>query len=180
MSANRACCFEYVTVGVLLRQPPSARTMTSSLPLLCLAGRHLGTVIRALAAAGWPPVFVFVFDDLWRYIAEHVWSCMTPVLGTTCVLEPSIYAWALSVGRKSGESFTLPHRDYPYSEAFDSRGRPAIVNVWVPITDATLDNGCMYVLPKEFDPLFHLPEHPLHLKCAIPGPRDDEVRVAAN
>lgn len=27
-------------------------------------------------------------------------------------------------------------------------GRPVIMNVWVPITDATLDNGCMYVLPK--------------------------------
>jgi ectoine hydroxylase-related dioxygenase (phytanoyl-CoA dioxygenase family) len=59
-----------------------------------------------------------------------------------------VYCWALSTGSKAGESFTLPHRDYPFSEAFDGKGRPAIMNVWVPITDATLDNGCMYVVPK--------------------------------
>ena len=31
-------------------------------------------------------------------------------------------------------------------------------SVWLPVTDATLDNGCMYVVPKEFDPEFELGE----------------------
>jgi ectoine hydroxylase-related dioxygenase (phytanoyl-CoA dioxygenase family) len=63
-------------------------------------------------------------------------------------LEPSVYAWALGRGQRSGESFNLPHRDYPHSEAFDAAMRPCIVNVWVPLNDATVDNGCMYALPK--------------------------------
>lgn len=135
---------------------------------------------RALAAAGWPPVFVFVFDALWAYIVHRVWPTVTPVLGASCVLEPSIYAWALGVGRKSGENFALPHRDYPHSEAFDQKGRATIINVWVPLCNATLDNGCMYVVPKEFDPLFDKPEDPSHLKAALPGPRDDEFRCRIN
>lgn len=137
----------------------------------------LVAAVRKLTEDGWPPIFVFVFDALWVYVAKYVQASMGAILGQSCLLEPSIYCWSLSSGCKAGESFTLPHRDYPYTEAFDSAGRPSIMNVWVPLTPATLDNGCMYVLPREFDPLFDQPDHPNHLKCALPGPGQGEVRA---
>ena len=55
--------------------------------------------------------------------------CACVVCAGGLSLEPSIYAWALGVGRKSGDNFALPHRDYPHSEAFDQKGRATIINV---------------------------------------------------
>lgn len=123
--------------------PPDETFQKTICPLLEAA-------INQLTSAGWPPVFVFVFDELWTYIAQYVQPAMGAVLGPACLLEPSIYCWALGCRSRAGASFNLPHRDYPHAEAFDARGRPAIMNVWVPLTPATLDNGCMYVLPKVF------------------------------
>jgi hypothetical protein len=58
--------------------------------------------------------------------------------------------------RGFGSSFGLPHRDYSaaesiYHEGEDANESPAILTVWIPLNDATLDNGCMYVVPREFD-----------------------------
>jgi hypothetical protein len=56
----------------------------------------------------------------------------------------------------------LPHRDYTYAETADAEGAPRLLSVWIPLNDITLDNGCMYVVPKEFDFNFdrdHVHEH---------------------
>jgi hypothetical protein len=67
--------------------------------------------------------------------------------------------------RGFGSSFGLPHRDFSASDSIvavdrvgkedieetDTNDDPAILTVWIPINDATLDNGCMYVVPREFD-----------------------------
>jgi hypothetical protein len=52
---------------------------------------------RALAVAGWPPVFVFVFDALWAYIIHRVWPTVVPALGPSCVYvpcAPGVQGWA--------------------------------------------------------------------------------------
>jgi hypothetical protein len=41
-----------------------------------------------------------------------------------------------------------------------------LVCAWLPLTDATLDSGCLYVVPRESDPLWDDHEHPDHLKPA--------------
>lgn len=38
----------------------------------------------------------------------------------------------------------------------------------MPLTESTLDNGCLVVVPKEFDELFHQPDHKSHMKSCIP------------
>jgi len=62
--------------------------------------------------------------------------------------------------RGFGSSFGLPHRDYSAADSLhcdgdgddgDHRHSPAVLNVWIPLNDATNDNGCMYVVPREFD-----------------------------
>ena len=76
------------------------------------------------------------------------------ILGENCVLRPSFFAWSLKPAHKPGnnndrigQSFGLPHRDYPASEAmFDDGKTPKLLNVWIPVNDATLENGCMYMV----------------------------------
>jgi len=74
--------------------------------------------------------------------------------------------------RGFGSSFGLPHRDYSAAESLHHEGEnekesPAILTVWIPLNDATLDNGCMYVVPREFDTDFaRTDNHHAHMNPA--------------
>jgi hypothetical protein len=131
----------------------------------------LASTMDRLDHAGWPPVFCFMQDAVWDLISTSLWDEMRLLLGDDCVLEPSFFAWSLKPATTSngqiGQSFGLPHRDYPASEAmFDDGKTPKLLNVWIPINDATLDNGCMYILPKEFDTQFARPDDYAHMRAA--------------
>ena len=83
-----------------------------------------------------------------------------------------------AVARVGGDAFATPHRDYSAKEAWSndawhrgatgSLGTPKLVCVWVPLTDATLDAGCLHVVPRWSDRLFDDPDHPDHLRPAHP------------
>lgn len=143
--------------------------------------QRMAAFVRQLKADGWPPIFGFLTAEFWSMI-DAVFPVVAPVLGDDCVLEPSVFIWSLDKPapastplshaplrkEKAGANFGLPHRDYPHNECFDDAGNPTLLNVWVPLCDATLDNGCMYVVPKEHDALFASPEDDGHLKAALP------------
>ena len=78
-----------------------------------------------------------------------------------------------------GSSFGLPHRDYSGTdsirvEAEDEAGsssgtkrdHPNLLSVWIPLNDATLENGCMYVVPREFDVGFAKTDDHAHMNPA--------------
>jgi ectoine hydroxylase-related dioxygenase (phytanoyl-CoA dioxygenase family) len=44
-----------------------------------------------------------------------------------------------------------------------SGAMPRLLSLWVPLTEVTCDNGCMFVVPREADELLHQPHHPRHL-----------------
>ena len=48
-----------------------------------------------LVRAGWPPVFVYMYDEVWRAI-DAIWDLMARFLGDDCVLEPSFFAWCVA------------------------------------------------------------------------------------
>lgn len=95
------------TLGVCDSRPsPLPTSPPPSLPLddLCVNGYAvcepnaafgsrvcpaLVSAIRSLTAAGWPPIFAFVFDELWQYVAQYVQPIMASVLGSSCVCVPS-------------------------------------------------------------------------------------------
>jgi len=127
--------------------------------------RRLLAAVGALARAGWPPVFVYVFDEAWE-VLMRLWDAAEAVLGGECLLEESLAAFQLRAkegeavvqnskdarGRRHvGTNFGIPHRDYTYADAHFADGSLKLLSVWVPLNDATLQNGCMYVVPKEFD-----------------------------
>lgn len=149
--------------------------------------------LRKLKAAGFAPAFIYIFDEAWIAIERQwrllgavlTSDCDGDGDVTTTVLEPSMGAHVLSrpvaphgaaedgvassctteLQRHTfiGGSFSKPHRDHSSNECFDDDGRPTLLSLWLPVTDVTTDNGCMFVIPRESDPLLHRPEHPRHL-----------------
>lgn len=99
----------------------------------------LAEKVKALVEAGWPAVFVFMLPEAWAFLEERVWPCAALVLGSDCVLEPTVYAWRAGdvVGGGGGcggtrasttahANFSLPHRDYSFSEShFSTPGEEA-------------------------------------------------------
>lgn len=118
--------------------------------------------MEALKRAGWPPVFVFMFDEVWR-VCEGLFDVIAPLIqDDELVLEASVYGWALDKptmtsgepGEKVGGNFGVPHRDNSYGSSHTADGLPSILGIWIPCVDVTTENGCMYVVPRERDPLF--------------------------
>ena len=56
----------------------------------------------------------------------------------------------------------MPHRDAGYSESHLPDGTPSILGIWIPVVDATPENGCMYVVPRERDPMWDAVEDRMH------------------
>lgn len=140
---------------------------------------RLSKGMKTLKRLGLAPTFIYVFDEAW-VVLERCWRILAQMLDATdVVLEPSFFAHALSqpsdpagVVKESidvvrhttlGGNFGLPHRDHSSSDCFTSDGRPCMLSVWCPLTHVSADNGCMHVLPQEFDELLHRPDHPHHL-----------------
>lgn len=137
-----------------------------------VAGRLHQASLR-LRAAGWPPAFVFMFDEAWclasiaQAAASHLLVPTDETASWAWRLEPSFAAFLLDRGHATengkdgkkknhglGNCFPLPHRDHCYSSCFDANGKPKLVSLWIPLNDVAVDTGCMYVVPKEFDPIF--------------------------
>lgn len=150
------------------------------------AMRRLKLMIDELRVRGFAPAWIYMFDEAWE-VLERCWRLLAEVLAPgeppdAIVLEPSFFAYALvrpaeaaaledaadarEVVRHTyvGGNFGLPHRDHSSADCFDdASGAPTMVSLWCPLTPVTADNGCMHVVPKEFDPLLAQPTHPLHL-----------------
>lgn len=153
------------------------------------AAERLHAAALRLREAGWPPAFVFMSDEAWRLIAQVQQACqrlLAPLAEGQWEwrLEPSFAAFLLDEGHKSGSgkrlgnSFPLPHRDHSYSACFDSDGNPKLVSVWVPLTDVDVDSGCMYVVPKEFDPAFDSDAAYHHMQLISEAQHDVDSELA--
>ena len=146
--------------------------------------------LRTLKRHGFAPAFIYVFDEAWM-VLEPCWrllgSVLSPDAPSDVVLEPAINAHVLSrpgdnqdggsipgdssqIQRHTtlGGAFPLPHRDHSSAECLSDasatgRSTPSLLSLWVPLTDVTTDNGCMFVVPSEADDLLHQPSHRKHL-----------------
>jgi len=99
--------------------------------------------VEAVRKAGWPPVFAFIYDPFWAvtrvpFVAEFLLAD----LGDEFNIIMS-RVWCYYVPPSRGAGGWTPHAD-AYSNPANR------LTVWIPLTDATLDNGCMYVVPKDF------------------------------
>ena len=99
---------------------------------------RLNGAIDAVVAAGWPPVFAWVYDECWALARlPDVSDLLASQIGSGFSQIPHI--WTHVVPATVGSSGWMPHFDGPTS------GRASI---WIALTDATLANGCMHVVSR--------------------------------
>ena len=106
--------------------------------------------IRVLSEAGIPPVFAFLFDEFWIAFRK-LDNLYRAVLGEDYVFLPDFWVW--NVDPSKGEAGWSPHRDRGRIALF-ADGSPKSVTTWIPLTEATPLNGCIYVVPVSEDPTY--------------------------
>ena len=52
---------------------------------------------RRLAQCGYPPVFIFAFDQAWE-VLDRLWEPMQATLGEGCAMDPSTFCWIARSG----------------------------------------------------------------------------------
>ena len=122
-----------------------------------------------------PPTFILLFDETWDLAYESYHTMLSRVCHTRNQFNYDILAWYIPRG-KGGFS---PHRDRQPKNAADtfhtlSNGKkhgnkddgnpddggddddnsppPMFATQWIALSDATPENSCLYVIPKQYDP----------------------------
>jgi Fe-S-cluster containining protein len=110
----------------------------------------MANTVRALCAADLSPVFAFLYDEFWIpfYRLNFV---ISGLLGGKYFMLPDFWIW--NVDPRKGESGWAPHRDKGHRSLF-ADGSPMSVTAWVPLSQATPLNSCMYVVPAMLDPTY--------------------------
>ena len=92
----------------------------------------------------WPAVFVYVYDEFWQVArSERINSLLETLHGPG--YRQNCHVWGHCVQAHAGASGWRLHIDNPRT--------PGRVTIWLALTDATLDNGCMYLVPKSRAPV---------------------------
>jgi hypothetical protein len=119
--------------------------------------RSLAAGVSALVEQGLPPLFVCMYDEFWQFL-QGLESPFAPVLGEGYRVKADFWVWHVGCGPK--HRGWRVHRDAVFIDKFGPEshvypdGRPRMCTLWVALTDATLANSCMYLLPKSRDAQF--------------------------
>ena len=97
------------------------------------------------------PVWCFVYDEFWL-LTVKIDAYIKSIHGQNYHRLPEIWAWHIDPSKK--ERGWKIHREGGHYSAFDD-GLPKTLTIWIPLTDATSENGCMCVVPIANDPNFY-------------------------
>ncbi len=118
---------------------------------------EIAEAISVITSIGDLPVFAYMYDEVWLLFAR-LKNMLSAVLGDDYRVQPAFWAWhiggrALNGQPSGGQAGTgwKPHRDQDCETLRPDR-TPKALSVWIPLTDATPTNGCMYILPADRDP----------------------------
>lgn len=106
--------------------------------------------VTMLSQRGIPLPFAFVFDELWLAF-QGLSTFLSTALGADYRALPDFWVWYVPPNENAAG--WGPHRDR-VQPTLDPDNSPHTLTVWLPFTDATPLNGCMYVLPAHHDPRF--------------------------
>jgi hypothetical protein len=99
--------------------------------------------VERVRAAGWPPVFVAVFDEFWTVVRTPSFVHLaSSLLGDGYRYLPNVWAHYVSSDRQVAG--WAPHVDGPYGSER--------MSIWLPLTEATTRNGCIGLVPKDLMP----------------------------
>lgn len=116
--------------------------------------KPLRDAVATLHAAGIPLAFAFVYDEFWHAF-QGVSRFVQAALGDDYRALPDFWVW--HVLPTEGAAGFGPHRDR-VQKTLDPDNSPHTLTVWLPFSDATPLNGCMYVLPAHHDERFSIRE----------------------
>ncbi|MBX2830062.1 MAG: phytanoyl-CoA dioxygenase family protein [Rhodospirillales bacterium] len=109
--------------------------------------------IETLVANELSPALIYLYDEAWQ-VFRRLKPLLSHFLGERIALLPHFWAWHVDPGH-DGRGWP-PHRDYQGESAI---GDDMLISLslWVPLSNATPDNGCMYVLPRSFERCYGFP-----------------------
>lgn len=110
--------------------------------------RQLGAAVTRLHERKCPIVFAFVYDEFWKVCRQLV-PHLGRILTNPYYQLPDFWVW--HVDPQTQGTGWRPHRDKGFGSLLPG-GAPKSLTVWIPLTDATPLNGCMYVVPAHLDP----------------------------
>jgi hypothetical protein len=119
---------------------------------------EMAETIRRLASLGAPPALAWHFDEFWMMFAR-LQRLLCALLGDRPIMLPEFWAW--HVDPRNQEAGWRPHRDKGRESLLED-GSPKVVTLWLPLTDATPLNGCMYLVPADRDPTYGTAEESQH------------------
>lgn len=99
-----------------------------------------------------PATFALLFDETWQ-LAQAASENLSSSSHPTNKFNFDMLAWYIDP-REDMVGFS-PHRDRQPDDAkssFFDDGMAKYVTMWLALTDATPENSCLYVIPKQFDP----------------------------
>jgi hypothetical protein len=115
-------------------------------PEACTA--PIRTAISTLFQRGVPLAFAFVYDEPWLAF-QGLSTFLSAALGEDYCALPDFWVW--HVNPSDNACGWGPHRDRTNVMTLDGDNSPQTLTVWLPFTDATSLNSCMYVLPAHLD-----------------------------
>jgi hypothetical protein len=114
-------------------------------------------VVRSVVGHGFPAPFVLVYDQVWQMLSR-LENLLLPVLGAFYYMTLDVWIYYVRGVKEDRaeakeDSGWSPHRDgKPVIDTLRGDGRPQLLNVWIPLTDTTVEHSCIYVLPTHLDP----------------------------
>lgn len=115
----------------------------------------LALCIINIVRSGHNSTYALLYDEFYE-IFSKLTAVLTPILGENFQFVPDEFEiYYIPVADSAAGS--PPHRDSLWpTGVFDEAGIPQLVNVWIPITDATSHNSCIHVIPTSLDPTKNL------------------------
>ena len=126
--------------------------------------KRLEAGVRALVAAGWPANFIVLFDESWHMVQLLSQVMHSTTGGNECMMD--LVAWHIDPSAE--EAGFTPHRDRQLglheldtaqvAAGFRLKGgaSPRDCTCWIALSEASCDNGCIYVIPRSADPAYAL------------------------
>jgi hypothetical protein len=108
-----------------------------------------------IVAWGLRSTYALLYDEFYD-VFGRLDNVLKPVLADRYRFVPDEFE-AYLIPTTDDAAGTPPHRDSLLNrDCIGSDGLPKVVNVWIPLTDATTLNSCIHVLPGHLDPLYRL------------------------
>ena len=98
------------------------------------------------------PIFAALYDEFWSLIQAIRPHCES-ILGKEWAWLPDMWAWHVTAGSRGWAA----HRDR-IDPCLEADGSPQSLTLWIPLTDASPTNGCIYLVPADWDE--HYPAGP--------------------